>query len=112
LDLFNVAGTSQGAFFRTPKAPVAARAITGQTLRVFPLAFGGRRRPGIPALILLQLRDSLVARREIPVRLPPIDDGSPRHLRIAYLERTDRSGAFDAEYGRFSNENLHNDTFQ
>jgi len=98
-DLLNVAAADRAEFYLAAEASAAARATAGGTLRVLPLGRGGCRRPEVPALILRELRDALMTRREVSVRLPAVDEGITTPLRIAYLERTDRAGAFEAEYG-------------
>jgi len=87
-DLLNVARAEQGEFYRTPEPARAAQAIADRALQIIPIE-EARQEP--PARLLSDIRNGLLSRHEVPVALGP--------MRIAYLEPTDRMGAFASEYG-------------
>jgi hypothetical protein len=100
-DLFHVAGTDRGAFFRNPEPAVVARAILEGRVRLvsfLPAASASDDGSSLTPAILSALRDATLTRHEIPLTLPFPGDPSRPALRFAYIERTDRAGAFEAEY--------------
>jgi len=98
-DLFNVAAAGSRRFYRRPSPDRAAGAVMDGTVRLVTL---GERAPAPEdaARLAARLRDALVTRREIPVSLdsetPPAALGP---WSVACLETTDRTGAFEEEYG-------------
>jgi hypothetical protein len=101
-DLFNVAAADRGGFYRRPAPERAARALVEGSLRVVPmdvLDWGTPASPGLEAHLAESLRTALMTRREIPVTLPAEEGSSAPGWNVAWLEPTDRAGAFEAEYG-------------
>ena len=103
VDLLNVARAGRSEFYKEPEPAEAARAIMERSLIVIPLDGSDARVPPLrddPSLrrtVPEQLAESLRARREIAREIPA--GGRPEEtLRIAYVQRTDRSGAAAWEF--------------
>jgi hypothetical protein len=102
LDLFNLAAEERGGFYRRPAPAGAARALAKGNVRVVPvgLFYWGKDAPaGLSAHVAGRLRDALLARREIPQSLPGEEGPSAPEWKVAWIEATDRAGAFETEYG-------------
>ena len=98
-DLLNVAGTDKALYFRAAQPMAASRVIASGRFMVMPFVPAKPGRPSPPDFgewLAGALRQALSEGR-LPVRLqfPALE--TP--LRLAYLEPTDREGAFEAEYG-------------
>ena len=98
-DLFNVAAADRGGFYRRPAPSRAARGIAQGDLRVVVVGERLVLTPEAQARLAGRLREALVSRREIPQTLssetPPSSLGA---WNVAWLEPTDRAGAFEDEY--------------
>lgn len=98
-DLMTIEGAELGAFYRTPSPDEAVHAILENRAHVIPLAMtASEGREKAAEALAAPLRAHLIARREIPVRLSAEESPGTGPLRLAYFERTDRAGAFAAEY--------------
>src|SRR5262245_25451253 len=102
-DLFNTAAADRAGYYRRPAPERAARAIADGTFRVVPagLFYWGRIAvPDLEGRLAGRLREALFTRREIPLALSPEEGPTAPGWNVAWLEPTDRAGAFEAEYGR------------
>jgi len=97
-DLMNFLGADSGRFFRIPPPDKVARALhDGAQLRVLDL----RRDPAAgPAAETLpgKAGASMAAHDAVPRRLSAAEAGSGPALTLAWIEETDRAGAWHAEF--------------